>query len=869
MKKSLILAALAIAVTSVANASVDVPGHGQTVSWTSLTESTQPVPGKKYLIYDNVKLNADGTTAGSSNDQGALCFRGVRTDDNVITGNTSLNPTNAASVDAHLYVWTAGGADNAVTFKNEFKNMFIPAAADATMDLSSTAGVFEFVTHATGFIVKNTSNNYVWDGDNGGRNPAYRMVGWSKQNDMNDNHTYRFFEITEEMLSDNNKCEIVYVTRVGNVETLFYHDYVEPNSAMPMTPNAESYTAPENFPTIVTEPGRYVFTLNPPAGSKAVKIVNAYNNSNGVLNDWIGVNGNNLCHGLVAETFYQVDTENGFKLWSPSANKWVGSIGSDVGTLALVEEAQAQELQITRLPDGTEAISNYGNNDLNTSYFINLRSQGALGSWNVTSGGIDNGCRFFMIYDEEIFNANLTYYTIAYRAWAGQFYTALQTAKEYKQMLGTRSDDAVTALDNAIAGADAVRFGKESVGSYVTALTNATNAFPLIPAILTAQGYTVGTALNQYTYADGDFAQILSGAQTLLRNSDATEDDVNSAIAALSPNKFTINQPTARRYYRLHYGNKYLTSSTNGNKRLAIATEGNANNLNDTTVFYFDGEYLVSFPEGKVIGNITSGNADNGSYSTVLSTSEYAGTIAFVGSTHHLGYYNIKISENRYLYHGDNQIDAADGTDGDTGYCWQFSEVQWLPVPHDETNGHLTLCVPAYLNITQHSRAQHHFGVIQDDKFGKKIQEDAILPANTPALLSYNSGIEHGCVYFNITGYPEISAQSDDYTDLQATSYLATSKPENDGYKYYVVNNNSFVEHTDDVIPANAAILKVSNTHAKASYEIADYDATATSIAEIDAVQNDSEGIFDLQGRRVAKAAKGIYIINGKKTLVK
>lgn len=46
-------------------------------------------------------------------------------------------------------------------------------------------------------------------------------------------------------------------------------------------------------------------------------------------------------------------------------------------------------------------------------------------------------------------------------------------------------------------------------------------------------------------------------------------------------------------------------------------------------------------------------------------------------------------------------------------------------------------------------------------------------------------------------------------------------------------------------------------------------DGTSTGIEEIGAAQAGKQVIYDLQGRRVQRAAKGLYIINGVKTLVK
>ena len=49
------------------------------------------------------------------------------------------------------------------------------------------------------------------------------------------------------------------------------------------------------------------------------------------------------------------------------------------------------------------------------------------------------------------------------------------------------------------------------------------------------------------------------------------------------------------------------------------------------------------------------------------------------------------------------------------------------------------------------------------------------------------------------------------------------------------------------------------------------FSETATAIETVAAEEDktNGEGIFDLTGRRVAKVTKGIYIVNGKKVVVK
>lgn len=76
-------------------------------------------------------------------------------------------------------------------------------------------------------------------------------------------------------------------------------------------------------------------------------------------------------------------------------------------------------------------------------------------------------------------------------------------------------------------------------------------------------------------------------------------------------------------------------------------------------------------------------------------------------------------------------------------------------------------------------------------------------------------------------------------------------------------NTNAFTLRANSAyLPAEA----VPTTDARAFIAL---DDETTGIADVKAVKEDAEGMFDLQGRKVAKPTKGLYIVNGKKIVVK
>ena len=79
-----------------------------------------------------------------------------------------------------------------------------------------------------------------------------------------------------------------------------------------------------------------------------------------------------------------------------------------------------------------------------------------------------------------------------------------------------------------------------------------------------------------------------------------------------------------------------------------------------------------------------------------------------------------------------------------------------------------------------------------------------------------------------------------------------------------------FYKNTNDfTLRANSAYLPaeaVPTTDARAFIAL---DDETTGIADVKAVKEDAEGMFDLQGRKIARPTKGLYIVNGKKVVVK
>ena len=125
----------------------------------------------------------------------------------------------------------------------------------------------------------------------------------------------------------------------------------------------------------------------------------------------------------------------------------------------------------------------------------------------------------------------------------------------------------------------------------------------------------------------------------------------------------------------------------------------------------------------------------------------------------------------------------------------------------------------------------------------------------------------------------KIATESDYYPLNRLVGFTAPAKvgypknPNFEGYdpateKYYGLSGNTFVKVNAGTVPAGKALLPESYVETGSGVKSLTFDFGGTAIENIPT--ETAEGvIYDLAGRRVEKATKGIYIMNGKKMLVK
>ena len=138
------------------------------------------------------------------------------------------------------------------------------------------------------------------------------------------------------------------------------------------------------------------------------------------------------------------------------------------------------------------------------------------------------------------------------------------------------------------------------------------------------------------------------------------------------------------------------------------------------------------------------------------------------------------------------------------------------------------------------------------------------LAANKPVLVTKAGEYTASAVSVAETSASQINTNGNltgvyQNTEAPVGSYVL--QKHDDRVAFYLVNN------TKPMVKPFRAYIKPQSTNAKQFIKVV-FDGEATGIKEI-TFENTKAEIFDLSGRRVAKAQKGVYIINGKKVIKK
>ena len=376
-----------------------------------------------------------------------------------------------------------------------------------------------------------------------------------------------------------------------------------------------------------------------------------------------------------------------------------------------------------------------------------------------------------------------------------------------------------------------------------------------------------GASIGLYSEASiAALIEAITAAQAVYDNPSSTAAACDLQVEALrnAIAELTINLPVPGKFYRLKnaVSNNYMSGNANN---ITLLTNGSAV---ASTVFYLgEGNTLLSYASGLYLDCNAKGYAAVGTSQQGEFGLAYGGATANVITYKNNGYWTFgNRTEGQGLDRGMNNPNQA-------GYNWIIEEVAWLPIAMNATVGWATFYSPVQLELS-YNRVKAYTGLVEGNVV--KLHEQSVVPANTGVILELQQGaeVENGHVFLEISKSENVVVEDNDLDGTFADTYVAEeayvlSAPngaESVGLYKATLNqqgNTSFLNQ------GFKAYLPASAKTAGAPMFSFERGEGTTEIENSELRIDNSVVIYDLAGRRVEKMEKGIYIVNGKKVVIK
>ena len=383
----------------------------------------------------------------------------------------------------------------------------------------------------------------------------------------------------------------------------------------------------------------------------------------------------------------------------------------------------------------------------------------------------------------------------------------------------------------------------------------------------------IGTKVGQYSASyDGDY--VADRAAVLDFYNGITNETEPGAISAkvadakrVADATISLNLPQAGKFYRFkgsnHNRRLYATTVTVGDKPRLAMGDDTERNLS-TSVYYYDGSHLISYETGLALGAFAQNDKDTWQ---LVSAGETGANVAF-SEGNSAGQYYITLNGARRIYHANTTtidgivygyVDAGDNNATGEGYSWTIQEVEYLPINVNYNSvKYATFISPVALILKDKIAA--YTGKIENNALVLTPVE-GVIPANTAVVLKAEEGVDRGAydnVYLQVTGDPRFSGSNDlvgQFETIPAVSNAYTLQNQNEGLGFYPFNGTTLAGFKAYLINgASVSRFLLPN-------------GEVTGIDGINADSDANQPIYDLSGRRVKNAQKGLYIIGGKKVV--
>ncbi len=435
---------------------------------------------------------------------------------------------------------------------------------------------------------------------------------------------------------------------------------------------------------------------------------------------------------------------------------------------------------------------------------------------------------------------------------------------------GYHSDEgsATLALSQGAATAETLAAIKEKVDVFEA--DNTLAVAELDAAITTAQAWFtqyVGTGVGKYTATDNDFMSkfeaIVAFRQAIQATNTPTPAEVEAKTTELGAliSSFRLNMPESGKFYTFKNDDYYITSVKTNDGKIAMNTTKDA-----SAIYYYDGTHLLAYTTGLYVGL----NATDWAFEEIGSNDVSA--IEFVAAANGtIGKYNIK-SGGRWLHRTNAFVNRCSSNTCGDAHNFTLEEVTALPVTITEA-GYATFYAPVAVQV---EGVTANTVTVNGEWATLNAIGGGVIPANTGVILSGNDGDPATADTYNFT----ITTTAEQVSGNALTGTVATTYVTGGGYilgkqvgevaLYSAILNKT--DKTDNPAFQNngfKAYLPASAVSAGVNALRFNFGGNTTAIETVVNGIDVNAPIFDLSGRRVNAATKGIYIQNGKKFIVK
>ena len=411
----------------------------------------------------------------------------------------------------------------------------------------------------------------------------------------------------------------------------------------------------------------------------------------------------------------------------------------------------------------------------------------------------------------------------------------------------------------------------------------------------------IGTGVGKYAYSGSvSLSETLAAAESLMHGTTIpTQAEVEACIANLNTiaaQTGAINQPERRRLYRFRCAanNKWLTSATDANGMVQMAADNGPE-----TLFYLDeAGRLLSYTTGQYTGDMSATPKMKlfgiGTAEASLKAFTFRDVYALASAdASKLGRYGLQVNgRNIYGSFSDGLVNSGSSggsITGDAGYQWFVEEVTEVPVFVNSTYGLGTFYSPVPLAASadesygENERLKFFTAKLDDDSYVTLSQHSGDIPAETPFVIELAAGADYdadnGCVYMAIASEAPAEVDPASYSlqgSLVTQAYAAPAdEAEITTYTLQLPSSGN----TDAATPLVFRKFNGTKLQGCRAYLVVPAgtplmgmrfeDGVQTAIGQMPQQEQAAEAVYDLTGRRVQSPQRGLYIVNGKKKLVK